>query len=896
MNRRAMTAIFKRDFLAYFGNPTGYVFIVSFVFFMGVFAFAYPKGTFFAENKATLDGLSQWMPLLLLVFVPTITMSAWASEYRQGTEQLLLTLPAQDPELVLAKYGACLATYTVALGFGLCLVVVLECISSPDLGLMAATFLGYWLLGAALISLSMLASSFTKNQTLAFIVGALLCAVLVAIQYASPLLDALGAVGEAIAQLGAVRRFESFTRGVVALEDVLYFVAVAATALFANTIVLARRHWARGAGGALHGGVRLASVAVGGLSLVLFVQQAAVRADVTATKLLALTPEARKVIEGLDEKRPVTIEAWISPKVPDDYVAHRDALLRMLEEFDARGGDKLRVIVHETELYSEEAERAEALFKIKPEPVSFDENGHHTTADLFLGLVFRCGTREVTIPFFDRGLPIQYELTRGIGAAANVARSKVGVLTSGLNMFGGFDFASMNRSQQWQVVDDLKKQYEVSEVQGTAPIDTSLDVLVVPMPTALPQDQLDKVGDYIHQGGHVLLLVDSFPLSDMEKAPMRPPGAGRNPFQQNQAPPVQPGDLEPLLHAIGVSFPKDQVVWDADNPHPGFDFPKEVVFVLPKGETRESGFNEEDPITSGLQELAMIFPGRLEAADTPDVKATPLLTTGPRSGTHRWDEMVQESFFGLQQLPPDTRSYKADGQTRTLALKVTGKMRALTDGPTWKKGDPGKEFQAIVVSDIDLISDSFYDLRRQGGSDKTLPNLDNITFVANCIDALAGEDAYLTLRKLRPKNRTLTYFEALDARLAKQEAEAVQTAKDQSKSELDAAKDRLNKALDELKGRTDLDRRTQAIMLQAATDRENRRLETEKQRIDDREKAATRKSKSEVKRQRDAAQRQVLNLALLLPPILPLLIGLAVFVRKVQREREGTPAQRRRVA
>ncbi|MCW8138473.1 MAG: Gldg family protein, partial [Planctomycetota bacterium] len=614
-------------------------------------------------------------------------------------------------------------------------------------------------------------------------------------------------------------------------------------------------------------------------------------------------PEAKKSLARLSEDRPVTVEAWISPQVPGPYVATRDALLRMLRELDARGGDKVHVIVHETKLFSEEAERAESLFKIKPERVEKTDGGRRTSEEVFMGLVFRCGTRELTIPFFHRGLPIQYELTRAIGAVADLERKKVGIVTAGLNIFGGFDFNTMQRSPEWQVIRDLRNQYEVSEVAGTAPIDTSLDVLVVPLATALPQGAIDRIAEYMHQGGNALFFVDPFPISDMEKAPMRPPGAGRNPFQQPRGPDPERGELDPLLHALGASFPKERVVWDGLNPHPEFEFPREVAFVVPpppdaprtKDDAFEGGgFNQQDPITAGLQELALIFPGEVEAVPLPEVQATPLLRTGPRSGWHRWSEHFQESFFGLQPIPADQRPYKPADQPRTLALRLKGQMRAPTDTEVMRRGDLGKPFEAIVIADMDLISDSFYSLRRQG--DKSLPELDNITFVANCIDALAGEDAYLALRKLRPRHRPLAHFERLEAELTKQQASAVEAAKTASKEQLEQAQRRLDEKLEEVQRRTDLDRRNKEIMLRAAREREQRKFDAEKRRIEDEERDAARRARTQAERARSAAIFGVMAVSLggPVPPVL--LLGLIVFIRKTKRERELIPTARRRVA
>ena len=854
----------KRELTSYFSSPNGYVFITLFVFLSALAAFW--QDGFFAANLANLDPLNRVFPYLLVFLIPSITMNIWAEEKRNGTDELLLTLPATDFGIVLGKYLAAAGIYTVALFFSLTHVLVLGWLGNPDPGLMASTYLGYWLMGVALLALGMVGSLLTDNITVAFILGALLCAVPVFIDHAGTVLT--GGAERLVAGFSFDHQFQDLAAGVVSLSSVAYFLAFAAAMVYLNVELLGRRHWPSGRQApamGVHLLVRGLALVVGLAGLTLLLDRLGGRVDLTAERIHSLSPDTRALIEGLDPGRPVFIQAFLSPEAPRGHLPTRNNLINLLRELSALGGNRLQTRIVETEMYTPQAREAQERFDIRPRQVPASRQSSGTPDEIFLGIAFNCGAEEFVIPFLDPGLPVEYELMRSIRVVSRAERRRVGVLETGARLFGGFDFQSRQQSTDWAIVAELRKQYQVERVQPGQDYPKDLDALMVVLPNTLEQDQVERLTDYVKEGNPTLILVDPLPAFN--------PELSAQPMPQGP-PPRTPADLQPLMEALGVDWDPGRIAWDKYNPHPQFrPLPPEVIF-LGSGSGENPPFNPDEAITSGLQELVAIYPGSIKLAAGSRTTLTPLLQTGADSGLTDWNRLMQRSLFGFQMAT--NLPHEPDPDRYTLAARLAGI-------------GPDQPVRAILITDVDLMGEQFFSIRRQGI--ETL-QFDNVTFLLNAVDQLVGDESFIALRKRRRRHRTLEAVESRTRVYEERRLEETRQAEATANQRLQEAQARLDRAVEALRQRRDLDEQTRRIMIANQEKAENRRLAVARTNIEEEKQRLIGKSRADMESSIRDIQNAIKFLAAALPPVPAFALFLVVSVRRLRREQIGVAADR----
>jgi ABC-2 type transport system permease protein len=230
--------IYKRELGRYFHSPIAYIVVVLFLLITG--------GMFWANFFEGFPELSMRRffgdaPLFLGFFAPAIAMGLLAEEKRSGTLELLMTMPVSDLQIVVGKFAAAMTLLAVTLAFTTPYAFSISTMGDLDWGPVVGGYAGLFLLGGAYVAIGMMASSWTREQIVAILVGFFLCFVLFILDRLFT--NSTGAVAQTAEYLSSNFHFQNIARGVIRLSDVLYYLSVMGICLAVTRNALVSRRW-----------------------------------------------------------------------------------------------------------------------------------------------------------------------------------------------------------------------------------------------------------------------------------------------------------------------------------------------------------------------------------------------------------------------------------------------------------------------------------------------------------------------------------------------------------------------------------------------------------------------------------------------------------------------------
>ncbi len=508
------------------------------------------------------------------------------------------------------------------------------------------------------------------------------------------------------------------------------------------------------------------------------------RLDLTGDKLFTVTEGTRAILAKIDE--PVTLRFYFSASLGKELpgLAKYAARVRdLLGEYTALAGGKIRLQIADPSPFSDDEDTAVA-FGIQGIPL--DQTGEM----VYFGLAGTNSTDdEETISFFSpaRERFLEYDLTKLIHNLANPKRTVIGLMTPlPVRGYPGTALARMGRGRPWQMVDQLQQLFDVQTVDtNTNAIDKEIDVLMIVHPAGFSEKTLYAVDQFLMNGGRALIFTD--PLAEIAgRVPA--PGGGRLPFAS---------DFKRLFDAWGIEQAPGVAVGDrklARRVDAGTAQRSQPVDFLPWITLKPENFAAGDVITNEIESMNLASAGSLKPKAGATTKFTPLITTSPEAMLIDTEKLKNRpDFFGL------IRDFKPAGVPYTLAARISGPApSAFPDGPPTDKaskqdgdgGEPKEEpkekddaakksphlgksksdINVIVVADADMLRDQFWvELQQFFGQVIAIPIANNIDFVINALDNLAGSDELIGLRSRgvsqRPFERVVDLTRAAEIEL-----------------------------------------------------------------------------------------------------------------------------------
>ncbi len=237
---RNVGIIMRRELASYFATPLAYIFILIFLILSSAFTFS--LGNFFERGQADLQSFFYWHPWLYLILIPALAMRLWAEERKSGSIELLMTQPITLWEAVLGKYFAAWLFAGLALALTFPMWITVNYLGNPDNGAILAAYIGSLLLAGGYLAIGSCMSALTNNQVIAFILGVVVCFIVLLAGFPIVLDWVRGWLPmwlvNAIASMSFLTHFESIKKGVIDIRDLLYFAMLGGFFLLATSIAL----------------------------------------------------------------------------------------------------------------------------------------------------------------------------------------------------------------------------------------------------------------------------------------------------------------------------------------------------------------------------------------------------------------------------------------------------------------------------------------------------------------------------------------------------------------------------------------------------------------------------------------------------------------------------------
>lgn len=745
-----MCELIRKELKSFFSSLSGYVVLVFFLITNGLFLWVIP-GTYniLDSNMADLQPFFALAPLLYLFLVPAVCMRLFAEERRTGTLELLFTRPVSVWHIVVAKYfsGFILVVLSIlpTLVYPVSLWVLAQPAGHIDIGGIAGSYIGLLFLTGIYVAAGVWASSLTDNQIVAFLYTLVIAFLLYTGLDFLGEIPAFADIQSAIQFWGIGYHYEPMSRGVIALSDVVYFLAFICLFLWLTT------HRFQGTR------LRWWWVMAGWVVLNLLITRVYLQADITNDNRYTLSENTRSLLKKVD--RVIHVDIFLAGKLPPEIQKLQYATTRLLEEFRRLSNYNFRyTIINPSEVV--DTEEKKAMVKYLAERGIMPLNLNRRTEDetlsqqyIFPGAIVYDKETEVSINLL-QNIPgqtsdqninhsieaLEYELTKAVRLLTREEKKSVAFLTG----HGELLYP--------EVMDMAKMLSYYYQVDFISPDTLAMDplryqVLIIARPTT-DFSERDKfiVDQYAMQGGRILWCIDEV-------------GVNHEALKEQESvfAVYRPLNLEDILFRYGVRINPDLLLDGNSVLIPVVTGMNGTSPVYRPGAWYYSPLllpRENHPVTTGMLPVRVDYANSIDTVGGKDgLKKTVLLTTSQYAASMKTPCPVTLSITEEKMTPE-----KFNRKYIPVAVAVEGAFQSLfqyrnisgiMSVPFKGNSDYGR---MIFIADGDVIRNK---VRGVGDNAVAVPLgydeysgqvYGNRDFILNCVNWLSDDEGWMQLR------------------------------------------------------------------------------------------------------------------------------------------------------
>lgn len=527
------------------------------------------------------------------------------------------------------------------------------------------------------------------------------------------------------------------------------------------------------------------------------------RVDLTEKGNFTLSDGTRRIIEGLNPDKPVTIRFYAtkdSRLMPQWGQTYGNTVRDLLLEIAKAGDGKITLENIDPRPNTEEEDKA----------VADDIQGYTVNEEgdkAYFGLAIHALDKKEVIPTLTPAeeSSLEYQIARALAQVTRTKRTVVGVMSPMPIAGPAFNFPPMmqqNQQRPWIAIQQLRLDYDVREVpMSSEEIDADISILVLVHPADISQRAEFALDQFLLRGGKIVAFVDPHSLVSR---------AYNNPGQMGRAPStfVSPNsDLPTLFKEWGIGYDKNLVV--ADNVYRTSNGRRAVPTFL---SIDHDGINGEEPVTSQLQLVQMFSAGAFNVTAKGGINTTTLIHSSE-------DSQLIDTTDAEKAMREDLGNFQSSGKKQVMGVRLSGRFKtAFPDGqpkasepppsaPGMPGGFPGglppgmfpggtggeddkpagapegekKEAAkpalkesvngdgvVFLFSDVDMQYDEFVVERDpMGGPSMRLGN-SNLPLLLNTVEMLSGGADLIAVRSRASANRPFTKMQELNAAVESQ--------------------------------------------------------------------------------------------------------------------------------